>query len=348
MRPLKLTIQAFGPYLEKHTLDFGPGPEEAPLLIYGPGGSGKTFLINALFYALFGLTGLENNKKSLAGLRNNKAGLETPTEVTLNFQAGNQHYRVKRHLELEACGDHTNHPYCLVTLETLDNEEYIGLTENEVNFLIEKIIGAESRDYISLMLPSFNNVNPMISIEQGVSKAFLQRIFQADYLENIWSEILKQSNIYIKDISIENLSFMIPQAGSSDFQDDYYTIALTDNLDSVTITPQSLTKGVMAIVLTSLHLGIINTLKKNTGSNRTTCLFLDRFLDLLDQPSLKKFASGIRMHDNNRIRLILTSSHLQHQPQNFRNSAHQYKLGISACYQKSVSGTNTHTRMVIT
>ncbi len=133
MRPLKLSMQAFGPYLGKQTFDFGSGSEEAALLISGPGGSGKTFLIEALFFALFGYSGPEGDNR-LKGLRNIEAGPELPTEVMLIFQSGDLNYRIERRLEVK---EDSSQACCSVwqsTLESLNKQEYIAIGCCEVNF----------------------------------------------------------------------------------------------------------------------------------------------------------------------------------------------------------------------
>lgn len=312
MRPLKLTMQAFGPYLIKQTLDFGSGSEEGALLITGRAGSGKTSLIEALFFALFGYSGLEGDNK-LKDLRNVDARPELPTEVVLDFLQGAKHYRIVRHLVLKEKGIHT---CCLgwdVTLESLDDKEYIAIGCCEVNSVIEFVLGLESNDYISLVLPFPGHINSMISLEQGMNKAFLQRIFQADYLENIWPEILKQSSSLLQHFSRDKFSFIIPEAGSAVFQDDYYTLTLKDKSGSTKKAPQSLTAGTRAIILTSLHLGIMKTLQQHSGTNHTSCLFLDRFLELLDQVSLEKYISGLHGQTLKGTRMIVTTSNPQHQ-----------------------------------
>lgn len=217
MLHLKLTMQAFGPYLEKQTLDFGPGSEEAALLIPGPGGSGKTFLIEAVLFALFGHLGFENDH-SLKDIRNCEAGPELPTEVILNFQSGGHHYRIERRLEIKENRDQASSCAWQATLESLDKKEYIATGCCEVNSIIEMILGLGRSDYISLVLPALGHTNSMISLEQGVSKAFLQRIFQADYLENIWPEILRQSNYLLQYIIGDKLRLEVPEPGSAEFQ----------------------------------------------------------------------------------------------------------------------------------
>ena len=54
MKPISLTFQAFGPYLERQTLDFTALTRDGLFLICGETGAGKTTLLDAICYALYG------------------------------------------------------------------------------------------------------------------------------------------------------------------------------------------------------------------------------------------------------------------------------------------------------
>ena len=95
MRPLKLTISAFGPYAGECTLDLESLGTGGLYLITGDTGAGKTTIFDAICYALYG--------KASGGARDNSdlfrskyAAPETPTFVELEFSCHSNRYTVRR------------------------------------------------------------------------------------------------------------------------------------------------------------------------------------------------------------------------------------------------------------
>lgn len=99
MRPLLLTLQAFGPYAEPQVLDFRALAGNALFLIHGPTGSGKTTLLDAICFALYGET--SGKDRSGAQMRSDHADAQQTTEVTFDFALGSEQYRVLRRPEQE-------------------------------------------------------------------------------------------------------------------------------------------------------------------------------------------------------------------------------------------------------
>jgi len=99
MRPLAVTMQAFGPYAGVQTLDFADLRGAGFFLITGPTGAGKTTVLDAMSFALYGDTsgGAESEGgRSGAAMRSDHADPGTLTRVVFDFSIGDDLYRVER------------------------------------------------------------------------------------------------------------------------------------------------------------------------------------------------------------------------------------------------------------
>ena len=94
MRPIILTMSAFGPYAEEITLNFEELGENGLYLICGDTGAGKTTIFDAITYALYGEASGDNRKSEM--FRSKYAKNSTQTFVYLKFKCKGQEYEVRR------------------------------------------------------------------------------------------------------------------------------------------------------------------------------------------------------------------------------------------------------------
>lgn len=94
MRPIKLTLSAFGPYGGVETIDFREATDAGLFGIYGPTGSGKSSIFSAIAFALFGEGAKE--EQGIGTMRSDFASEALLTEVNLQFELGEKRYFVRR------------------------------------------------------------------------------------------------------------------------------------------------------------------------------------------------------------------------------------------------------------
>lgn len=94
MRPERLRISAFGPYAGQEDLDFSALGNHTLFLICGPTGAGKSTILDAMCYALYGKT--SGAVRSGEDLRSNYVGYDRKTYVEFDFAIGDRHYRIYR------------------------------------------------------------------------------------------------------------------------------------------------------------------------------------------------------------------------------------------------------------
>lgn len=95
MRPVLLTMQAFGPYAETQTLEMDRLGEKGIYAIIGETGTGKTTIFDAIVYALYG-TGSGEDRSDGRSLRAAAARPDLETKVELEFVCGGKTYTIIR------------------------------------------------------------------------------------------------------------------------------------------------------------------------------------------------------------------------------------------------------------
>lgn len=166
MRPLKLTMVAFGPYAQRVELDFTTGLRDNIFVITGNTGAGKTTIFDAICYALYGATS-DNNGRAALELRSHFASEQIEkTYVEFEFAIREQAYRVKRmppQLRKKLKGEGFTEEKHSVEFQKLDGQSVSVTRVEDVERELNALLG--------LTLEQFKRI---VMLPQGAFREFLQ------------------------------------------------------------------------------------------------------------------------------------------------------------------------------
>jgi len=180
MKPHQLTIEAFGPYAERVSIDFDALSDEGLFLIHGSTGAGKTFLLDALSFALYGEV---SGDRSVKGLRSDHAGPQAVPRVELEFSAGGRRYRVQRSPAYTAAktrGQGTTEKVPTAVLHRLVGPESQAIASKvtEVTREVEQIVGLNAAQFRQVILLPQGRFAEVLRARAEEREALLKTLFE--------------------------------------------------------------------------------------------------------------------------------------------------------------------------
>ena len=156
----RLTLQAIGPFADEHVIDFAELGRSGLFLLEGPTGSGKSTLIDAVVFALYGSLASEGSSRDRLHSHHASPGVEPYVELVFETAAGI--HRVRRspqHQRPKARGTGTTNQNAAATLVRLsspdaDAGEVVGTSTQEVGTEIQRIVGLTRAQFVqTVVLP---------------------------------------------------------------------------------------------------------------------------------------------------------------------------------------------------
>jgi len=207
MRPIKLEIQAFGPYVSKQTVDFEELGKNGIFLIKGKTGSGKTTIFDAMTFALYGgSSGDEEKDRGGVGRNNldewrcNQADPDATTYVSFTFAETGKTYNFTRSLvpkrknlaeELSAgiideAG--TLHPF-------FENPK-----KNDLNQKAAELIGLTKDQFRQVVLLPQGQFEKFIVASSADKETILEKLFNAERWNRYAEEFYQSANQRVTDL----------------------------------------------------------------------------------------------------------------------------------------------------
>ena len=193
MRPLKLTISAFGPYAGKETLDLDKLGENGLYLITGTTGAGKTSIFDAIAYALYDSPSGDSRDDSM--LRSKYADATTETFVELEFLCNEKRYKVRRNPEytrLKIHGEGTTKQLARAELHYPDGK-IVDKSKKEVTKAIIEIIGVDYDQFTKIAMIAQGEFRKILLDKTENRKEIFRQIFKTHKYEAIQEQIKSET-----------------------------------------------------------------------------------------------------------------------------------------------------------
>ena len=196
MRPIKLTLQAFGSYGKKTVIDFRETNQNL-FLITGDTGAGKTTIFDAMVYALYGEASSGNNKKSGQELQSQFAAPGETPFVELEFTEGEKGtfsvHRVLRHVRPAKRGGGVIDEKETVSLIMPDGREY-SRNIKETNEKLEEILGLNKAQFMQVGMIAQGEFMELLRAKSDEKKVIFRKLFGTGFFEDVVSELARRKS----------------------------------------------------------------------------------------------------------------------------------------------------------
>ena len=198
MRPITLTMSAFGPYAAKTVIELDKLGTNGLYLITGDTGAGKTTIFDAITYALYGEA--SGNTRDVNMFRSKYAEPSTPTEVELTFEYAQKIYTVKRNPEYDrpkARGDGYTTEKANAELHYPDGRMVTKL--KEVNKALVDIMGIDRSQFTQIAMIAQGDFLKLLLASTEDRKKIFQKIFRTQCYYQLQERLKQQTGELAKE-----------------------------------------------------------------------------------------------------------------------------------------------------
>ncbi|WP_010529983.1 AAA family ATPase [Lentibacillus jeotgali] len=239
MRPLKLTMTAFGPYKLTETIDFTELNGNNLFVISGNTGAGKTTIFDGICFALYGSasgTDRENNRM----LRSDFASDDTQTVIELEFEIHGRHYRILRQPGHVKEGNKTKTGERYEFYEKVDGREVPCVDRQKVSDIdkkVESLIGLSQDQFKQIVMLPQGEFRKLLTSETENKELILRRLFKTESYNQINQLLRDRKNRIDQDFKqaqqsrdhfIESIRTALPEREDSELfsvlNSDYYNV----------------------------------------------------------------------------------------------------------------------------
>ena len=207
MKPLKLTMTAFGPYKDTVVVDFEK-LGEGLFLIHGDTGAGKTTIFDAICYALYDENSDKDRPKS--ALRSHYADPAIKTEVTLEFRSNGHHYVIsrspKQYIRGKKKGKREDGLVAINPSVSLsgDNLPKEYTSANEVKAKVQEIIGVDLSQFRQTTMIAQGKFRALVQADTSERKELFRSIMESEPIKRFCDDLEAKSKELSSSLEAES------------------------------------------------------------------------------------------------------------------------------------------------
>lgn len=248
MRPVKLTMSAFGPYAGQEIIDFELLGKRGLYLITGDTGSGKTTIFDAITFALYGEP--SGNIRENSMLRSKYAEDDVPTFVELDFEYAGKTYNIKRNPEYERPAKRGGG----FTKETANAElklpdGSVKAKKSEVDRQVKEIMGIDKKQFCQISMIAQGDFQKLLIAGTSERQNIFREIFKTDIFRLFQDRVIHDRNDLLKELELKEkiMEQYIDQIRFTDRPEDLkeqnadtVQMALSEEIDKCTLKSEKL------------------------------------------------------------------------------------------------------------
>ncbi|WP_447553694.1 AAA family ATPase [Vreelandella sp. EE22] len=196
MTPLGLTMQAFGPFAASEALDFTTLGRHPLFLINGPTGAGKSSILDAICFALYGQT--TGEERTASQMRCDQAVPSLLTEVTLDFRLREGIYRIRRVPQQQrpkARGEGTTLQNAEAQLWRLTDDRQedrclVAKSVGDATAQIQALLGLDANQFRQVMVLPQGKFRELLVADSKAREDIFAKLFQTHIFQRIEEQLL--------------------------------------------------------------------------------------------------------------------------------------------------------------
>ncbi len=229
MRPIQLTMTAFGPYKGTETIDFRELKENRLFVITGATGAGKTTIFDGICFALYGQASGED-RTDIKAMRSDFADDAVQTTVELTFMIHQRTYRIMRQIPYIKKGNKSE-TAARCTFHELTAEGEVPCVDrqnvSEINKKVEELIGFTQAQFSQIVMLPQGEFRKFLTSDTENKETIMRKIFKTEPYRELVDRLkvkkdeaqLELSNeMQLSEGHIQQIPSLLPERESSIFE----------------------------------------------------------------------------------------------------------------------------------